>query len=766
MKKKLITLLLLLFSISLFAQTSNTVVTEIDYSNALRYTGARNIARTPEGYTVVAYEPSFSGYTSGQIWYAYYNASFGTWDISELSSTSTNQTGIPALVADDAGFIHASWKERITLDAGERQLMYSKLTFNDEFTYTWSTPERVDTFALNNPGVNTIHLDDSDNPFILYSIWDDGSVYNANIYATNKNNDGTWGTNNLTVEFPTPNKLPLNYMDVNLATGSNGEMFAAWEDKPTEIVSQYEILFSHFVPGAGWSKPEIVSPLYDGVGIDKYDDGYEIVTGATAIYNMGPADYELAGNTTVFHYETATAKNIISSFNPYHTFPESDQQQYLTDVINFFGVTATDSILLVDDDNRYNNEGIVKTAIETLGIPYRTFDCGDNSGMATQIPTYNNDMKGKKLVIWFTGDEYKDLAFWNISDTDNEELKSYLNDANAQLFIVGKSWMYDKYGNAPDTLKAGDFAYDYLGISMYKVQSWSDDGNKGVPQLDKVDNTLGVSTLEKIGWKNNGTRQGVPSIATDPSYNVHMVYEDNVDNSIKYKSYSNGVWSEPIRVDASHDTVSVHRPNISVDPNYGVYIIWRQETAEIAGKKLYNVFYKTSPDGGTTWNEPVQLSTSTYIDDSGISTYRATLGIKVRPEIAGKFSGGADVVWVEASESSSMGYNIMYGNIPYVGTKTGVEDKGGVPTKFELGQNYPNPFNPSTTFSFSIPSKEFVTLAIYNALGEKVANVVSKNMQAGNYKFNWNASSLASGVYFARLTAGVNVQVQKVMLLK
>ncbi len=67
MKKNLILLLVLLMSISLFAQTSNSIVTEIDYFNALRYTGARNIARTTEGYTIVAYEPSFDGYTIGQV---------------------------------------------------------------------------------------------------------------------------------------------------------------------------------------------------------------------------------------------------------------------------------------------------------------------------------------------------------------------------------------------------------------------------------------------------------------------------------------------------------------------------------------------------------------------------------------------------------------------------------------------------------------------------------------------------------------------------
>ncbi len=98
---------------------------------------------------------------------------------------------------------------------------------------------------------------------------------------------------------------------------------------------------------------------------------------------------------------------------------------------------------------------------------------------------------------------------------------------------------------------------------------------------------------------------------------------------------------------------------------------------------------------------------------------------------------------------------------------TGIENSDSeIPKSFTLKQNYPNPFNPSTTFSFSIPNRAFVSLAIYSTLGEKVANVVSKNLQAGNYKFNWSANHLTSGVYFARLTAGTNTQVQKIMLLK
>ena len=95
-----------------------------------------------------------------------------------------------------------------------------------------------------------------------------------------------------------------------------------------------------------------------------------------------------------------------------------------------------------------------------------------------------------------------------------------------------------------------------------------------------------------------------------------------------------------------------------------------------------------------------------------------------------------------------------------------IEVNGANLDKVVFEQNYPNPFNPSTTFSFSIPNNEFVTLAIYNSLGQKVADIANENMNAGTYNFNWNATEMTSGVYFARLNVGANTQIQKIMLLK
>lgn len=98
---------------------------------------------------------------------------------------------------------------------------------------------------------------------------------------------------------------------------------------------------------------------------------------------------------------------------------------------------------------------------------------------------------------------------------------------------------------------------------------------------------------------------------------------------------------------------------------------------------------------------------------------------------------------------------------------TGVEKvNSAVPVEFTLSQNYPNPFNPSTTIDYEVPSHGLVSLTIFNLLGQRVADLVHGEQTPGRHTIRWNASNLASGVYFYRLTQGQNVMTKKLMLLK
>jgi len=89
-----------------------------------------------------------------------------------------------------------------------------------------------------------------------------------------------------------------------------------------------------------------------------------------------------------------------------------------------------------------------------------------------------------------------------------------------------------------------------------------------------------------------------------------------------------------------------------------------------------------------------------------------------------------------------------------------------VPLSFELKQNYPNPFNPTTTIEFSIPKTEFVTLKVYNIIGQEVATLVSDKLKAGKYNYSWDASDMASGVYIYRFQFGDKIESRKMVLIR
>ena len=88
------------------------------------------------------------------------------------------------------------------------------------------------------------------------------------------------------------------------------------------------------------------------------------------------------------------------------------------------------------------------------------------------------------------------------------------------------------------------------------------------------------------------------------------------------------------------------------------------------------------------------------------------------------------------------------------------------PYTYSLSQNYPNPFNPSTKISWQLKNDGFVTLKVYDQLGKEVATLVNEERPAGSYEIEFNASSLASGVYYYRISSGNFVDTKKMILIK
>ncbi len=178
------------------------------------------------------------------------------------------------------------------------------------------------------------------------------------------------------------------------------------------------------------------------------------------------------------------------------------------------------------------------------------------------------------------------------------------------------------------------------------------------------------------------------------------------------------------------------------------------------------LFFKEN--GTTTWTKLViskivedttNLGTL-YSADLSSTTHYDSAGIDLKFHVVDQSGNSSD--WV-LEPAFGVG-KFSGGNSPATAVNTA--NNKNLPTVFALNQNYPNPFNPTTTISFALPSRSFVSLKVFDILGREVSTIVSGELQAGSYTRQWNASTFASGVYFYRLQAGSFVQTRELVLLR
>ena len=97
---------------------------------------------------------------------------------------------------------------------------------------------------------------------------------------------------------------------------------------------------------------------------------------------------------------------------------------------------------------------------------------------------------------------------------------------------------------------------------------------------------------------------------------------------------------------------------------------------------------------------------------------------------------------------------------------TDVNDDFRLPEEFVLYQNYPNPFNPTTSIEYVVGSIEYVSLKVYDVLGNEIATLVNEEKPVGNYQLEFDGANLPSGIYYYRLETGGPSETKKMMLLK
>jgi hypothetical protein len=211
-------------------------------------------------------------------------------------------------------------------------------------------------------------------------------------------------------------------------------------------------------------------------------------------------------------------------------------------------------------------------------------------------------------------------------------------------------------------------------------------------------------------------------------------------------------WSSPMRVNNDVSNRQQFFPWLSVDPITGkLYVIFydRRNTTGDAT----DVAVARSADGGNTWENFI-VSDSSFVPTSSIF-FGDYSNIAAR-------GGMAYPMWTRIDGSARSTWIAIVAD-----TVTSVaQGASDVPTSLALAQNYPNPFNGESLIRYSIPSAGFVTLELFNVLGEAVRTLQSRWESAGDYTVRVWMGDLPGGVYFCRLSHGGSQVSRRMVFLK
>lgn len=183
--------------------------------------------------------------------------------------------------------------------------------------------------------------------------------------------------------------------------------------------------------------------------------------------------------------------------------------------------------------------------------------------------------------------------------------------------------------------------------------------------------------------------------------------------------------------------------------------------------------WESRPNNGYRWQSVflTESGKAWAVGDKGRIAFSNDWGYTWVPQESGVDAELWEVFFINDNEGWIVGGGIGKPGVILHTTNGGITsssdpDHDILPDQFVLSQNRPNPFNPFTTIEFTLPRPEYTILKIYNILGAEVATLVSDQMTAGQHRYTFDGTNVASGVYYYRVTAGEFTDVKKMILLR
>ncbi len=416
-----------------------------------------------------------------------------------------------------------------------------------------------------------------------------------------------------------------------------------------------------------------------------------------------------------------------------------DQGSYWPDRQYFSSISADSSgiFIITWEDYRNNNYDIYAQRYSSDGTPLGSnFQVNDDQGNEGQkYPSISTDGSGNFIITW-------------------RDHRNGNSDIYAQRYLSDGTALGSNFQVNDDQGSNGQY---YPSISADGsgnfIITWRDyrNGNADIYAQRYSSNGIPLGSNFQVNDDMNSEGQYNPSISADGSGIFIITWEDYRNNNYdiyaqRYASDGTPLGSN-FQINDDQGSTWQHFSSISADESGNFIIVWIDERND--DDDIYAQRYKSD---GTALGSNFRV---TNISDGSqkypkVELWKNRIYSTWEDNRAG---GTGNDIWA----------NVLNWEDP-VGAS--VDEISQIPLTFVLNQNYPNPFNPSTTIDFTLPKSEFVTLKIYNILGEEVATLVNDKLQAGNHTYQFDGSNLTSGIYLYRIEGGKYSQVRKMILIK
>lgn len=338
----------------------------------------------------------------------------------------------------------------------------------------------------------------------------------------------------------------------------------------------------------------------------------------------------------------------------------------------------------------------------------------------------------------------------------NRAIISYFNADSGWKMIYsddnGSTW--STVSNSPDLGNLGSINQGLNGsfLATYQASAANGDAQWVVTSTDG----LTWSTPQKV--IDNASLCGA-SIAQTGETDILLIYHDcffqtgELRPVMQIKSTDSGAtWSDPSEAFQSETSFGT-RAAVALAPDNTVWILHTNNE---------DLYYTTSTDGGATWEESTQ-----WTDNSGMGNNPGDFDQDFAPQLT--FVGELPFALFLARRGNDW-FHLYYG-VPGVSVDPLVaalieQLSSEIPSAIQLEQNYPNPFRDQTRIRFSLRRPEYVTLRIYNSLGQEIARPAEGMLNAASYEVSWVASNLPSGMYYFTLHAGTHMETRSLLLIK